>query len=86
VNNREEAPELNRRAVREAWERIGAKEAFFVPCIDTKAGKKITLELGYVQGKPPPEVHIGILRGQWGLLCYRTTREVSVRTAKRDWF
>jgi hypothetical protein len=82
----EEAPELNRRAVQEAWGRVRTRECFFVPCIDTKSARKIVLAMGYTQGKAPPEARIGIFRGRWGLLCYRSTPGVALKTEKPDWF
>ncbi len=78
--------EINQRAVREAWETIGDRECFFVPCIDTKRAKRAVLAEGYTHGKNPPEARIGILRGQWGLLCYRESKLKLMKTAKPDWF
>lgn len=79
-------PEIGLRAVQEAWGKIGTKECFFVPCIDTKSARKSVLALGYAYGKEPPEVRVGILRGRWGLLCSRTTRGGLSKTVKPDWF
>jgi hypothetical protein len=73
-------------AVEQAWRRLEGNQFFFVPSLDTDTDEKKVLSRGYQPRRKPPKVVPGIYRGQWGLICYRTTPPGLQKTAKRALF
>lgn len=58
----------------------------FVPCLDEIAAEKKLREGSYTYRAKPISAVAGVYRGQWGLICYRTTPPGLQKTAKRVLF
>lgn len=65
-------PKVSLHDVSRAWEVVRDGECFFVPLQDTDSGVKKVLEMSYYPRKKPPVAVVGIYRGLWGVLCYRS--------------
>jgi len=75
-------PKDSEKPPRNPWTTLKDGESFFVPCLDAIAAKNFWLPLGYEVGKTAPVAEIGVYRGMFGVLFYRSAMKGRPRTAK----
>jgi hypothetical protein len=78
-----EFPKVSMKDVSRAWETVRDGECFFVPLQDTDSGVEKVLSMSYHPRKKPPVAVVGIYRGLWGVLCYRSAAKSAQQRMKQ---